>query len=123
MRASAFPTGTGVGAVEQPSQGQTAVTEVPGRDLGPRVVAPSHDYAGTLAVQVGRAGEETINAIAVIISPIRDDAAGRLEVGRGPYGSGLTVEHGQKLRTAEYTTYGVAKIRVCVSDHLTGSAA
>src|SRR5262245_46223094 len=123
MRASAFPTGTGVGAVEQPPQGQTAVAEIPGCDLGARVVAPSHDYAGTLAVQVGRAGEETINAINVIISPISDDAAGRLEVVRSPYRSGLTVEDGQKLRTGEYTTGGVAKIRVCVSDHLAGSAA
>src|SRR5262249_13819187 len=62
-------------------------------------------------------------AIAVTISPIRDGAAGRLEVGRGPYRPGLTVEDRQKLRTAEDTTGGVAEIRIRVSDHLASPAA
>src|SRR5262249_39501710 len=118
MRASSLPAGTDVGAVEQPSQGQIAVAEVPGCDFGERVIASTHDDAGALAIQVGRAGEETINAVTVSVSPIRNVTAGWLEVDRGLYRPGLAVEHRQKLRTAEDTTGGGAEIRVRISDHL-----
>src|SRR5262245_39819162 len=111
MRASSLPTGTNVGAVEHPPQCQTAVTEVPGRDFRERVIASPHNNAGASAIQVGGTGEETITAIAVTISPIRDGAAGRLEIGRRPYRPGLTVEDRQELRAGEDTTGGVAEIR------------
>ena len=90
--------GRAVVAVERPAPGQLAVAPVPGGQHGARVVAAAHDDARPLAVEIGDAGEEAIDAVAVVVAPGGDLAARREVVGRGQRRAGRAVEDGEELR-------------------------
>ena len=85
--------GRAIVAVERPGSGELAVAPVPGDENGPRVVAAAHDQAGARAVEIGDAGEETVDAVAVAIAPIGDVAAGREVIGGDQGGAGFAIEN------------------------------
>ena len=70
-------------AVEDPALGELAVAPVPGGQHGPRVVAAAHHQARPLAVQIGDAGQEAIDAVAVVVAPSR--APRRAAAGNRPW--------------------------------------
>ena len=101
----------GRGAVEQPALGQLAVAPVPGRQGRATIVAASHDNAGSLAVQIGRASQEAVGAVGVAVAPDlghlldRGRVGARVALGRvGGAGQGLAgraFEDGQELGTLQ----------------------
>jgi hypothetical protein len=111
----------GGGGVEGPASGELAVPPVPGRDHGARVIAARHDQGGAGAVEVGRSGQEAVDAVAVVVAPGGHVAAAR-DIVDGPHRlAGLTVEHREELRAGQDVAAGVAVVGGRVADHGAGA--
>ncbi len=111
----------GAVAVERPPPGQRPVAEVPGDDDRAGVVPPRHDQRGPLAVEVGGAGQEPVDAVAVAVAPRRHGAPRRHVVHCGHSGAREAVEHRQVLRAAEHVAGAVAVVRGGVADDAAGA--
>lgn len=68
---------------------QAAVAPVPGGQHRSRVVAAAHDEARTAAVEIGDAGQEAVDAVAIIVAPVGDVAARRNVGDRGQGGAAV----------------------------------
>ncbi len=88
--------------VERPPLRELRAVEVVGGHHGPRVVAAAQDEARVLAVEVGDAGEEPVDAVAVRVAPRSDVAARRGVVDRVDRRAGRAVEDREVLRPGEH---------------------
>ncbi len=112
---------TGAVAVERPPPGQRAVPEVPRDDDRSRVIAAGHDQRRALPVEVGGAGQEPVDPVAVAVTPRRHRPARHNIFHGGHRRAGLPVEHGQELRAGQHVPVGVAVVRGSVADDATGT--
>src|SRR3954454_13398668 len=77
---------------EDPTLHDLALTQIPGCQHAPSVVAARHDQSRPLAVEVGDTSQESIDAIAIVVATITDFAARRYVVPRGDRCEGPPVE-------------------------------
>ena len=103
--------------VEGPALDELAVHEIPRDDHRACVVAAAHHQRRVLAVEVGDAAEEAVDAVAVGVAPRADVPAARKVVDGVDRGAGLPVEDREELRAGEDVAAAVAVVRVGVADH------
>jgi len=97
--------------VEKPPLRQLAVAPIHRPERGPGVIAPAEHRAGPLAIQVGRAGQEPVDPVAVVVAPGRHRAAGRVVVDRGHLAARQAVENREVLGPRKDIAGGIAVIR------------
>ena len=110
--------------VEDPAGRELAVAEIPGGQHGAAVVAAAHHHAREFAVEVGHAGQEAVDAVAVGVvaavaapaAPAVQGAARRDIVDRGQRLAGLAAEHREVLGTRQDLAVAVAPVLGAVAD-------
>src|SRR6478752_9484695 len=107
--------------VEGPAPGEGAAPPVPRGDDAPRVVAARHDQGGPGAVQIGRAGEEAVDPVAVGVAPRGHRAACGDVVDGAHRRTGPSVEYRQELGPRQDVSGGVAVVGGGTADDLPGT--
>ena len=104
--------------VEHPLRLQFLTVPVKCGQYASGIISTAHHHAGMSAVQIGDAGQETVAAIGVSITPVLQIAALRDIVYGRHLRSGFSVEHSQVLRPCDYSALHVAPVGSAVTDHL-----
>ena len=87
--------------IEKPPLRQLAVSEVQRPKRRSRIISPACDHAWPLPIEVGHAGEETVHAVTVAISPIANIAARRFVIYGGEFRSCFAAENGVIFRAGK----------------------